>query len=199
MAATSDDRPAAYAVLDEAPLGHVGFIEAGEPVVLPANFARVDDTLYLHGSRRGALLGAIASGRSICFNAVIIDGVAVARCACHTAVNYRSVLVSGCGRAVDDPAEKQRALRAITERVTPGAWERGRSPSPADIEATGVVALPIAAISLRSRTGPPEDVEDDLGLPCWAGVVPVRLAAGPGEPAAGTPPGLPVPPVFGRA
>ena len=155
------------------------------------------DTLYLHGSPDGALLRAVASGKPLCVNAVLLDGVAVARCPCHSAFNYRSVLLPGRGRPVDDPAEKELALRAITERITPGAWDRGRPPSPADVTGTAVVALAIAGISLRVRSGPPHDDEADLPLPCWAGVIPLRLAAGPAVPEPGLSPGLEVPRVLG--
>ena len=196
-AAGSAEGKAAYAVLDEAPICHVGFVESGEPVVLPALHGRVGDTLYLHGSPDGALLRAVASGKPLCVNAVLVDGVAVARCPCSSALNYRSVLLSGRGRPVDDPDEKEQALRAITERITPGAWGRGRPPSPEQVQATGVVALAIADISLRTRTGPPHDEETDRGLPCWAGVIPLRLAAGPAVPESGIPAGLAPPPVLG--
>lgn len=188
---------AAYAVLDEAPICHIGFLEAGEPVVLPALHGRVGDVLYLHGSPDGALLRAAGSGNPLCVNAVVLDGVAVARRACQSALNYRSVLLSGRGRPVDDPGEKERALRAITERITPGAWERGRPPSPAEVADTGVVALAIAGISLRTRSGPPQDAAADLDLPCWAGVIPLRLEAGPALPDPRLPAGLPVPDVLG--
>jgi len=191
------ERAAALAVLDEAPLCHVGFIESGEPVVLPALHGRVGDTLYLHGSPDGALLRAVASGKPLCVNAVLLDGVAVARCPCHSALNYRSVLFSGRGHPVNDPTEKELALRAITERITPGAWGRGRLPTPADLAGTAVVALAITEVSLRLRSGPPHDDQADLTLPCWAGVIPLRLAAGPAVPEPGVPAALEVPEVLG--
>jgi nitroimidazol reductase NimA-like FMN-containing flavoprotein (pyridoxamine 5'-phosphate oxidase superfamily) len=191
------DRAAAYAVFDEAPICHIGFVESGEPVVLPALHGREGDVLYLHGSPARTLLAAAGSGRPLCISAVLIEGVAVARCACSTALNYRSALLRGRGRPVDDPAEKELALRAITERITPGAWERGRPPSPAEIAATGVVALAITSAAVRSRSGPPLDDEADRDLPCWAGMIPLRLAAGVALPDPGVPADLTPPPVLG--
>lgn len=191
------EREQAYAVLDEAPICHIGFVEAGEPVVLPALHVRVGDFVYLHGSPDGALLRAVNSGRALCVNAVLVEGVAVARCACHSALNYRSVLFSARGRPVEDPAEKELALRAITERITPGAWERGRAPAPADVAGTPVAALAILDITLRTRSGPAEDDPADLGLPCWAGVIPLRLTAGPPQPAPRLPAGVAIPEVLG--
>ena len=191
------ERELAFAILDEAPICHIGFVESGEPLVLPALHGRVGEVLYLHGSPARTLLAAAGSGRPLCVSAVLIDGVAVARCACHTALNYRSVLLTGRGRPVEDPAEKARALRAITEHVTPGGWERGRTPSPAEIDATGVVALDITSVGIRTRSGPARDDPADRDLPAWAGIVPLGLTAGTPVPDPGLPPGLPVPPVIG--
>lgn len=196
-ALSPSDREAAYAILDEAPVCHIGFVESGEPVVLPGLHGRVADVLYLHGSPARTLLAAVGSGRPLCINAVLVDGVAVARCACSTALNYRSVVLSGRGRLVEDPEEKERALRAITERITPGGWRRGRTPSAAEIEATGVAALDITSIGLRTRTGPAEDDPADRVLPAWSGIVPLCLTTGTPLPDPGVPPGLPVPPVIG--
>ena len=42
--------------------------------------------------------------------------------------------------------------------------------------------IPIDEASAKIRSGPPNDDEADLGLPHWAGVVPLRLAAGRPEP-----------------
>jgi nitroimidazol reductase NimA-like FMN-containing flavoprotein (pyridoxamine 5'-phosphate oxidase superfamily) len=194
--AEPDTLGAVHAVLDEAPICHVAFVEDGRPMVLPALHGRVGAVLYLHGSLRGALLRAAASGASLSINAVVLDGVAVARTACHSALNYRSALLTGVGRPVEDLAEKESALRAITERITPGGWERGRPPSAEEIRGTTVVAVTIAQATLRERSGPPKDDEADLTLPCWAGVVPLRLVADSAVTDPRLPAGLPVPPVL---
>jgi len=38
-----------------------------------------------------------------------------------------------------------------------------------------VLSLPIAEASAKVRTGGPLDDEEDLGWPCWAGVLPLGL------------------------
>lgn len=187
---------AAAAVLDAAPICHVAFIEGGLPRVLPATHARVGDTLYFHGSPAGGVIGAVASGAPLCISAVVLDGVVVAHSACHSGLNYRSVLVTGAGREVEDPAEAELALRAITERITPGGWERGRRPRPAEISPTAVAAVAVTGFTIRARSGPAKEDDADRALPAWAGVVPLRLEAGPAVPGAGVPPGTPVPPVL---
>ena len=193
-----DAREAALAVLDEAPICHIAFVQEDRPMVLPALHGRVGAILYLHGSPRGALIRAAASGAPLSINAVVLDGIAVARTACHSALNYRSVLLTGAGRPVEDPAEKGRALRAITERITPGGWERGRPPGVEEIRGTTVIAVAIARATLRERSGPPEDDDADLALSCWAGVVPLRMQPGRAVPDPRLPAGVPVPEVLAR-
>lgn len=189
---------AAAAVLDAAPICHVAFIEGGLPRVLPATHARVGDTLYFHGSPAGGVIGAAASGAPLCISAVVLDGVVVAHSACDSGLNYRSVLLTGTGREVEDPAEVELALRTITERVTPGGWERGRRPRAAEIAATAVAAVAVTGFTVRARSGPAKEEETDRALPTWSGVVPLHLEAGIPVPDAGVPAGTPAPEVLPR-
>jgi hypothetical protein len=188
---------AAAAVFAAAPICHLAFVEEGQPRVLPALHALVGTTLYLHGSPASSVIRAAASGALLSISAVVLDGVAVAHSACDSALNYRSVLCSGTGREVEDPGEVEQALRAITERVTPGAWERGRLPRPDEVAATAVAAVTITEFSVRARFGPAREDEADRSLPGWTGIVPLGLQAGPARPDPGVPGSLPVPPVFG--
>jgi hypothetical protein len=187
---------AAAAVLDAAPFCHVAFLEHGLPRVLPATHGRVGTTLYFHGSPAGGVIGAVASGAPLCISAVVLDGVVVAHSACHSGLNYRSVLLTGVGRDVADPAEAVVALRAITERITPGGWERNRPPRPEEIATTAVAAMTVTGFTLRARSGPSKEDEADRGLPGWSGVVPLRLQAGPAQPDPWVPAGRPAPPVL---
>jgi hypothetical protein len=187
---------AAAAVLDAAPICHVAYIADGLPRVLPATHARVGDTLYFHGSAAGGVIGAAASGAPLCISAVVLDGVVVAHSACHSGLNYRSVLCTGTGRPVKDPTEVEKALRALTERITPGGWERGRRPQAAEIAATAVAALAVTGFTVRARSGPSHEDEADRGLPGWSGVVPLHLVAGIPVPDPWVPAASPTPPVL---
>ena len=182
-------------MLDAAPICHVAFIADGLPRLLPATHARVGNTLYFHGSPAGGVIGAAASGAALCISAVVLDRVVVAHSACDSGLNYRSVLFTGTGREVEDPAEVELALRAITERVTPGGWERGRLPRAEEIAATAVAAVAVAGFTVRARSGPAKEDEADRALPAWSGVVPLVLRTGPAVPGPGVPPGA-APPVL---
>ena len=72
------------------------------------------------------------------------------------------------------------ALEAITEHVCPGRWSDARLPTDGELAATIVLKMPIEQASAKIRTGPPKDVDDDLSLRVWAGLLPLR--SGYGEP-----------------
>jgi uncharacterized protein len=167
-----------HAILDEALICHVGFVQDGQPFVIPTIHARVEDTLYVHGSVGSRLIQAAGSGASLCVTVTIVDGVVLARSVFNHSMNYRSAVVIGRGRAVVDPGEKLRALRAVADHMVPGRWGDARPPNAKELEATGVTALAITEASAKIRTGPPEDDDEDLALRVWAGVLPLRLAAG---------------------
>ena len=56
------DRELAYAILDEALICHVGFSTGESPFVTPMTYARIDDTLYLHGAAGNRVLRALIEG-----------------------------------------------------------------------------------------------------------------------------------------
>ena len=171
------DREAVYKILDEAFICHVGFVVDGQPFVIPTGYARVDDTLYIHGSAASRMLRALATGIDVCVTVTLLDGLVLARSAFHHSVNYRSVVVLGKARLVESNEEKMTALEAFTEQVVRGRWAEIRWPNEQELKATSVLALPLEEVSAKVRTGPPLDDEEDMNWPVWAGVVPLSLAA----------------------
>jgi nitroimidazol reductase NimA-like FMN-containing flavoprotein (pyridoxamine 5'-phosphate oxidase superfamily) len=173
------DRATVHAILDEGFLCHVGFVVDGQPYVIPTGYARVGDTVFLHGST-GSRLG-LRPGMDVCVTVTLVDGLVLARSAFHHSMNYRSVMAIGRTRPVTDPGEKEAALRALVEHIVPGRSDEVRGGDPRELAATAVLALPLAEVSAKVRTGPPKDDEPDYALPIWAGVLPLALT--PGEPA----------------
>lgn len=171
------ERGAVFAILDEAFICHVGFIVDGKPVVIPTSYVRVADDVYIHGSAASRMLRSLEEGIDVCVTVTLIDGLVLARSAFHHSINYRSVVIFGKAKAVDDSAEKIRALHAFTEHVVPGRWADVRPPDENELRATLVLKLPLAEVSAKVRTGPPIDDDEDYNLPVWAGVVPLRLIA----------------------
>jgi nitroimidazol reductase NimA-like FMN-containing flavoprotein (pyridoxamine 5'-phosphate oxidase superfamily) len=174
----SHDPAAIHAILDAAFLAHVGFCVDGQPFVIPTLFGRDGDTIYLHGSAASRLLRELDGGTPACLTVTLVDGLVLARSAFHHSMNYRSVMVFGTARAIQDPARKTHALRVISEHVMAGRWEAVRAPYEKELKATAVLEFTVEEASAKVRTGPPLDDEEDYALPVWAGVLPLKLTAG---------------------
>jgi len=172
------DRASLEAILDEALVCHVGFVDDDRPFVIPTIHARAGETLYLHGSPASRMLRTLGRGPDVCVTATIVDGLVLARSVYHHSLNYRSAVVLGKARSVDDVREKRRALEAVVEHIAPGRSREARPPSKQELAGTSVLAVDLDEASAKVRTGPPVDFEGDLELPVWAGVLPLRIVAG---------------------
>lgn len=176
------DRKTVYSILDEGFICHVGFAVDGQPFVLPTGFARVNDDLYIHGSSASRMMRSLAAGIDVCVTVTLIDGLVLARSAFHHSVNYRSVVILGKAVAVEDAAEKNKALEAFTEHIVPGRWPEIRWPNELELKATTVLKLPIDEASAKIRMGDPIDDEEDYLMDVWAGVLPLGLEIGKAVP-----------------
>jgi RimJ/RimL family protein N-acetyltransferase/nitroimidazol reductase NimA-like FMN-containing flavoprotein (pyridoxamine 5'-phosphate oxidase superfamily) len=180
------ERAVAHAILDEAYDCAVGVVVDGDPRVLPTLQVRVDETVYLHGSTGGRLgLSARGDGVAVCVTVTLLDGIVYGRSQVHHSANYRSVVVLGTARPVTDNVEKRMAMTALVEKVGRGRSADSRPPTRRELSQTVVLALELNEVSVRARTGGVVDEPEDLTLPHWAGVLPLRRVAGPPETDAG--------------
>jgi nitroimidazol reductase NimA-like FMN-containing flavoprotein (pyridoxamine 5'-phosphate oxidase superfamily) len=168
------DAETVHKILDEGFVCHVGFVVDGQPFVIPTNYARVGDTVYLHGSSASRMLKTLAGGVQLCVTVTLVDGLVLARSAFHHSVNYRSVVMLGKATLVEDPDEKMRALEAFTEHIVRGRWKDIRPPTELELKATTVLVMPLEEVSAKVRVGPPKDDAEDYSLPIWAGVLPLH-------------------------
>jgi len=165
-------------ILDEGIVCHVGFVVDGHPVVIPTGYGRVEQDLIIHGSQASRMLRALKQGIDVCVTVTLIDGLVLARSAFHHSMNYRSVVIFGRARLIEDEHEKIDALRALSEHIVPGRWDEVRGPSERELQQTTVLSLPLTEASAKIRTGPPLDDEEDYQLDVWAGTIPLGLASG---------------------
>jgi nitroimidazol reductase NimA-like FMN-containing flavoprotein (pyridoxamine 5'-phosphate oxidase superfamily) len=187
------DRETVYAIVDEALVCHVGFVEEGQPVVIPTLHAREGDRLLLHGAVESRLVRHVQAGHPLCVSLALVDGLVLGKAACSHSLNYRSAVLFGRGRLVEGEEDKLRALERLTERLMPGRWQEVRQPNAQKLKATAIVAIDIEEASAKVRAGPPADSGRDRELPVWAGVVPLRQVAGPPIGADDTGPEFPLP------
>jgi len=187
------DRAAAYKILDEGFVCHVGFILDGQPFVIPTSYGRAGDHLYIHGSSASRMLRNLDQGVAVCVTVTLLDGLVFARSIFNHSMNYRSVVVLGTATLVSDPGEKLEALRLLSEHIIRGRWDDVRQPNEKELKATSILRLPITEFSAKVREGGVIDDEEDYAFPTWAGVVPLSLEWGPPVPDTRLQPGQEVP------
>ena len=185
------DKAQVYAILDEGFICHVGFAIDGQPYVIPTGYARSGDEIFLHGSAASRMLHTLGDGLDVCVTVTLVDGFVLSRSAFHHSINYRSVVMMGRARVLEDPAEKTAAMRCFTNHILPGRWDEVRSPSDQELKATMVLALPLREVSAKVRQGPPVEDERDLDRHAWAGVVPLHGQLGEPVPMDDLVPGVP--------
>lgn len=179
------EREALLRLLADGLVAHVGVVADGHAVELPTAYA-VDPagpdtggTLYFHGSVAARWL-AQALAQDICVTVTELEGLVAARSGFHHSMNYRSGVVIGRARKVEDDGERVRALDAIVDHAFPGRSATLRPATRKELAATLVLALPLAEASMKQRSGGPVDDESDIAAGVWAGVLPLRrVSTGP--------------------
>jgi nitroimidazol reductase NimA-like FMN-containing flavoprotein (pyridoxamine 5'-phosphate oxidase superfamily) len=119
------DAQAINSAIDEALISHVGYIDGGEPVVIPTIHSRINEDLFLRipsDSRLAQL--AVGEGISLCVTVTLVDGLVLARSEVNHVLNYRSVVARGRGALMSDEGQKQIVLDTLVEQ--PGSRDRRR-------------------------------------------------------------------------
>src|SRR5260370_4621627 len=116
----SYDRELIYRILDEAFVCHVAFIVDGQPFLVPTNYVRVGDKLFLHGSTASRLMKTLSSGAPFCLSVTLLDGIVCAPSATGHSVNYRSVVVMGKAEPVERDAAKPGGKRGFLRGAIQG-------------------------------------------------------------------------------
>lgn len=176
------ERQTLYDVLDAGLICHVGFISDGAPVLLPSVYGRENDTLYMHASRGARSARLFFEEVPICVAITQLDGIVYARSVYHNSVNYRSAIIHGTGRLLQDEDEKKKGLKVMAENLAPGAWDYGNEPDSRELARVAVMSVDLSEASVKIRNAPPSDHGKAVDLDKWAGILPVHTSFGEPQP-----------------
>ncbi|MEJ6004457.1 pyridoxamine 5'-phosphate oxidase family protein [Paucibacter sp. AS339] len=168
------ERETVYAILDAAYLCHIAFSDEQGSHCIPTACWREGDSLYIHGSNGSRMVKHLKQGAQACVAITHLDGLVLARSAFNHSMNYRSCVIYGQFEAVTDAAEKRASLDAFMHKIAPGREHEARPGNAKEFAATTVLRIPLDEAACKVRSGPPQDDEQDLALPVWAGVLPLR-------------------------
>jgi nitroimidazol reductase NimA-like FMN-containing flavoprotein (pyridoxamine 5'-phosphate oxidase superfamily) len=176
------DHATVHQLLDAAALCHVSYVVDGFPYCTPTLFWREGRRLYWHGSNSSRMLRNLSDGEPTCLTVTHLDALVLARCGFNHSADYRSVMVFGHARRVDDPQEKRRALVMMVDRFFPGRTAQLRASTTQESSATSVIMMDIERASAKIRAKGVADDEEDYLLPIYAERLPVRTVVGAPEP-----------------
>ena len=164
-------------ILASGQVAHVGFIAEGQPWVVPLSYhfdLQTPGVLYLHGSVRSRALEQLAGGQTVCVTVTLIDGLVYSRKAMNHSMNYRSAMVFGHSKLIEDADLKFEIFDQMVQRYFPGrhVGEDYNPPTSDDLGVTSLVEVTIDEWSGKARrggpTGPDDAKDDALGS---AGVI----------------------------
>jgi len=179
----SYDKETVFSILDAGKICDVGFAVDNQPFVIPMAYARVGETIVLHGSVVSRLAKLLANGIPACVTVTHLDGLVLARSPFSHSLNFRSVVTFGSARLINDPQRKLEAMDQLVEFLTPGRSTNCRPPNKKEINATLMLEFNIDQASAKVRTGGPKDAKGDLDADVWAGTIPIYQKAGDWIPA----------------
>jgi nitroimidazol reductase NimA-like FMN-containing flavoprotein (pyridoxamine 5'-phosphate oxidase superfamily) len=173
----SYDAALLHAIVDAAYVCHIAFSDAHGVHCIPTACWRIGKHLYIHGSNGSRMLKRLAE-QECCVTITHVDGLVLARAAFNHSMNYRSAMIYGRFMAVEDELLKRQAMEAFMEHLVPGRQPEVRPGNDKEYAATTVMRIPLDEAACKTRTGPPKDDEEDLGIAAWAGVLPLAQAHG---------------------
>jgi len=143
-----EERARGLLMLEKAPYAYVAVVEKDRPYAVPMNYAcdlqaRV---IYLH-TGRGRKSAALGENPRVCI--VIAADAAFDRgpTPCSDGFSFRSTVVEGTAQLLEDPAEREAALRTIVAKYDPDAAD---TPLDAGVLAqTLVYAVHMETVSYR--------------------------------------------------
>ena len=172
------DKDTVHQLLDAGMVAHVGFVQDGDPIVVPMIYGREGEIVYLHGARKARVIRLLEQTERVCLNVTMLDAIVLARSAFNSSMNYRSVTVFGKPRLLETEEEKLHAMKVISEHTMPGRWDELRAPHDREVKMTGVIALDVETGSAKISAKMPDDDPEDYDIPIWAGILPLTTRTG---------------------
>jgi nitroimidazol reductase NimA-like FMN-containing flavoprotein (pyridoxamine 5'-phosphate oxidase superfamily) len=150
------DREVIIDLLQSCHVGRLGTITRdGYPMVKPVNFAYEEGRIYFHSAKAGEKIDDIARDSRVCFEVDLpIALVKTKSIPCRAEYLYRSVIIRGRARVVEDAAERLLGLRLLMKKYQP---EGGYTDFPEDkLKITAVVCIDIEEMVGKEDLGKEE-------------------------------------------
>jgi len=120
---TITDQEIIQNILDEAEYGTLALCSNNKPYSVPINFVEVDGEIYFHGAKKGKKMTLIKENAQASFSVVESFSLLPSYFssdkgdACPATHLFKSVIIDGVMKIVDDYDEKAQALEALMQKL----------------------------------------------------------------------------------
>ena len=150
-----EDRTEIEAILKRAPVGRLGLTSAGEPYIVPLNYAYDNGRIYFHAGLEGRKIEALRESPHVCFEVDELQEVILNEQACLSTAYYRSVIMWGKARLLGSEAEKMKGLELLLRKYAAG---KGYEPPPKEmLELVCVCEVEIEKMTGKASVPDPTD------------------------------------------
>ena len=164
-------------ILDAGFIGYVSYIFQEKAISIPMAYGRNGNKIYLHGSQANRMLTSLLEAKEMSMTVMHLDALVLARSGFHHSVNYRSATIFGNAKNIEDKKEKMAGLICFMEHMMPGRWDGVREMNQEEFDRTLVVEMEIETASAKIRDVGVSDEPEDINLPVWAGLMPIKQVA----------------------
>ncbi len=166
-------------ILDAGFVGYVSYNYNGKAICIPMAYGRINNKIYVHGSQKNRMLLSLLEAKEAGMTIMHLDALVLARSGFHHSVNYRSATLFTNVINIEDPKEKEAALKCVVDHMIPGRWETLRPMNTKELNSTLVLEMEIRTASAKIRDEGVIDEKSDLDFPVWAGIIPLKQEAKP--------------------
>ena len=118
---------AAWEFLSEQQVGRLGMSLEDIPYVIPVHFVVWKESIVLHMASHGRKSEILRNNDRVCFEVDEFLGLRESEQPCGWGTYFRSVVVEGRLREIDDSELKHRAMTAFMDRLAP-SWQMHNVP-----------------------------------------------------------------------
>ena len=138
----SDDERVIAEILSEGEVLHLALKDADGIYSVPVNYGFKDGAIYIHSSKTGRKISALALGEEVGFSILAEHKVESAEKPCKWGCAFRSVIGCGVPRIMEEH-EKVNALNIIMKQYSGKQW---------DIDTASATAVAVVQIMITSSS-----------------------------------------------
>ncbi|HPN38620.1 MAG TPA: pyridoxamine 5'-phosphate oxidase family protein [Melioribacteraceae bacterium] len=168
------DKKTINEIIDQTCFCHISFVIDNSPFIIPVNFGRYENFIYVHGAHNSRLINHLEAENEVAIAFTIADALVLTKSSIHTSFNYHSVIAYGKGKTVNTYEEKMFAFEIMFNQMLKGRWEEIRKPNEHELESVAIIKIDISQASAKIREGFSKDNTEDQDLDIWSGLLPYK-------------------------